>query len=54
MAVVAVKHFFTKYPMARGVLAYSITWPTGNLIQQSIAGKRLGKYDTRIQLFCCL
>lgn len=32
----------TKYPLARGMLSYSLIWPTSALIQQSIAGKTWG------------
>ncbi|XP_031635633.1 mpv17-like protein [Contarinia nasturtii] len=45
MALSTAKHFFTKYPLARGMLAYSITWPTGNLIQQTIDGKKWDTYN---------
>lgn len=44
MAFSSVRHFLTKYPLARGMLAYSITWPTGNIIQQTMDGKRWGKF----------
>lgn len=55
MAVNAAKQFLTKYPLARGMLAYSITWPTGCLIQQTIDGKRWGKYwCTQFAVFCFL
>lgn len=42
MAFSTVKAVFTKYPVVKGMLAYSITWPTGNIIQQHLAGKRWG------------
>lgn len=37
------KQFLNKHPIVKGMLAYSITWPTGNIIQQTMAGKRWGK-----------
>lgn len=43
MAFSLVKHILTKYPLMKGMLAYSITWPTGNIIQQTMDGKRFGK-----------
>lgn len=33
----------TKYPLLRGVVSYSIIWPTSAFIQQKIAGKTWGK-----------
>lgn len=35
-----------KYPMIRGMISYSIIWPTSALIQQKIAGKTWGLYLT--------
>lgn len=43
MALSSAKHILTKYPLVKGMLAYTITWPTGNIIQQTIDGKRWGK-----------
>lgn len=42
MALSSAKHILTKYPLAKGMLFYVITWPTGNIIQQTIDGKRWG------------
>lgn len=39
----SVKRFFVRYPLAKGMLAYSIMWPTGNIIQQTIMGKNWGE-----------
>lgn len=33
----------TKYPLMRGMLSYSLIWPTSALIQQTIAGKTWGE-----------
>lgn len=40
-----VKHVTTKYPLLRGMLSYSLIWPTSALIQQAIAGKKWGIHD---------
>lgn len=42
MAANNVRLFLRRHPIARGMLAYSITWPTGNIIQQTMDGKRWG------------
>lgn len=44
MALSTAKHIFTKYPLVKGMLAYSVTWPTGNIIQQTMDGKRWGNF----------
>lgn len=44
MAANSVRLFLRRHPIARGMLAYSITWPTGNIIQQTMDGKRWGKF----------
>lgn len=36
------RQILNKHPIMKGMLAYSITWPTGNIIQQTMAGKRWG------------
>ncbi|KAG4078054.1 hypothetical protein HA402_002105 [Bradysia odoriphaga] len=43
------KSLFTKYPLVRGMVSYSLIWPTSALIQQTIAGKTWGKSG----LFLC-
>ncbi|KAH8415351.1 hypothetical protein KR222_004973 [Zaprionus bogoriensis] len=35
----------TRYPIARGMISYSLIWPTGSLIQQTFEGKKRGDYD---------
>lgn len=45
--------FFHQYPLAKGMLAYSIMWPTGNIIQQSLTGKRWGKFFLCMFSFYC-
>lgn len=37
------KTFVTRYPIARGMISYSLIWPTGSLIQQTFEGKNWGK-----------
>ncbi|XP_058442677.1 mpv17-like protein [Malaya genurostris] len=37
--------FFNRYPVARGMLTYSLMWPTGCLVQQTIAGTDWRNYD---------
>ncbi|XP_055912507.1 mpv17-like protein [Eupeodes corollae] len=39
------KVLITKYPMARGMVSYSLIWPTSSIIQQYIEGKTLGTID---------
>lgn len=36
---------FTKYPLFRGMVSYSIIWPTSAFIQQKIAGKSWDEID---------
>jgi protein Mpv17 len=40
-----VKVLFKKYPIIRGMASYTIIWPTGNIIHQTIDGKRWGEYS---------
>lgn len=40
-----IKVLATKYPMIRGMVSYSLIWPTSSIIQQSIEGKTWGSYD---------
>lgn len=42
MALSTMRQILNKHPIMKGMLAYSITWPTGNIIQQTMAGKRWG------------
>lgn len=37
-----VRELLNKYPLLRGMISYSIIWPTSALIQQKIAGKTWG------------
>ncbi|XP_044731502.1 PXMP2/4 family protein 4-like [Chrysoperla carnea] len=39
------KIFTTKHPIVRGMISYSIIWPTSNIIQQTILGRRWDTYD---------
>uniref|UniRef100_A0A182N8D7 Uncharacterized protein n=1 Tax=Anopheles dirus TaxID=7168 RepID=A0A182N8D7_9DIPT len=34
-----------RHPLTRGMITYSIFWPTANLVQQSLEGKRFDSYD---------
>lgn len=34
---------FSRYPLLRGMVSYSLIWPTSAFIQQKIAGKSWGK-----------
>ncbi|XP_064556379.1 mpv17-like protein [Drosophila montana] len=36
---------FQLHPMAKGVLTYTLMWPTGSLIQQTLEGRNLKTYD---------
>ncbi|XP_016971998.1 uncharacterized protein LOC108039482 isoform X1 [Drosophila rhopaloa] len=39
------KVLVTRYPIMRGMISYSLIWPTGSLIQQTVEGRRWGTYD---------
>ena len=36
---------FRKHPVTRGMAAYLVIWPTGNIIQQTLCKSRDEKYD---------
>ena len=36
---------FRKHPVTRGMAAYLVVWPTGNIIQQTLCKNREDKYD---------
>lgn len=36
---------FRKHPVTRGMAAYLVIWPTGNLIQQTLCKSQNEKYD---------
>lgn len=38
-----IREIFNKYPLLRGMVSYSLIWPSSALIQQKIAGKSWGK-----------
>lgn len=44
MAMNSLKALITKHPILKGMLAYGLTWPVGCIVQQSMDGKRWGKY----------
>lgn len=37
--------FVSAHPLAKGVIAYSIVWPTSSIMQQTLEGKKLKDYD---------
>lgn len=37
--------FTRRHPIVRGMISYSIIWPTSSIIQQTVAGKRWDNYD---------
>ncbi|KAH8245528.1 hypothetical protein KR032_011378 [Drosophila birchii] len=39
------KVLVTRYPIMRGMISYSLIWPTGCLIQQTVEGRGWGTYD---------
>ncbi|EAT47266.1 AAEL001601-PA [Aedes aegypti] len=45
MSLSAIRNAFKKYPIVKGMATYSIIWPTGCLIQQTMEGKTLRTYD---------
>lgn len=47
-----IRTILSKHPVFRGVLAYSIIWPTGSIIQQTIAGDP--HYDWKRALRFCI
>lgn len=40
-----IREIFTRYPLLRGMVSYSILWPTSAFIQQKIAGKSWSEID---------
>lgn len=40
-----IREIFTRYPLLRGMVSYSLLWPTSALIQQKIAGKSWSEID---------
>lgn len=43
MALVSRAKVIILHPLTRGMVAYSILWPCGSVIQETISGKRWGK-----------
>ncbi|KAL5276318.1 hypothetical protein ACFFRR_001889 [Megaselia abdita] len=39
------RHIIATKPMVRGMISYSILWPTGSLLQQTMENKKFGDYD---------
>ncbi len=39
MGLGRIQAFFRKYPLGRGMITYSLLWPTSNLCQQAIQGR---------------
>ncbi|KAH8366623.1 hypothetical protein KR084_007380 [Drosophila pseudotakahashii] len=40
------KVLVARYPIMRGMISYSLIWPTGSLIQQTVEGRRWGESFT--------
>lgn len=40
-----IRLFFTKYPLFRGMVSYSLIWPTSAFIQQKIVGQTWDEID---------
>lgn len=40
-----IREIFTRYPLLRGMVSYSLLWPTSAFIQQKIAGKSWSEID---------
>lgn len=40
-----IREIFTRYPLLRGMVSYSILWPTSAFIQQKISGKSWSEID---------
>nr|XP_016938766.1 uncharacterized protein LOC108016591 isoform X1 [Drosophila suzukii] len=38
------KAVVARYPIMRGMISYSLIWPTGSLIQQTVEGRRWGEF----------
>uniref|UniRef100_A0A1W7R4V8 Putative conserved plasma membrane protein n=1 Tax=Aedes albopictus TaxID=7160 RepID=A0A1W7R4V8_AEDAL len=45
MSLSVVRNVFKKYPIAKGMATYTIIWPTGCFIQQTMDGKNWRTYD---------
>lgn len=45
MVMARIREIFTRYPLLRGMVSYSILWPTSAFIQQKIAGKSWSEID---------
>lgn len=45
MSLAVIRNIFKNYPMVKGMATYSIIWPTGCLIQQTLDGKDWRTYD---------
>lgn len=39
------KHVIATKPIVRGMISYSILWPTGSILQQTMENKKFGDYD---------
>lgn len=52
-----VAKILAKYPVTRGMLSYSIIWPTANFVQQTMSGANWETYDfkkcLRFGMFGC-
>lgn len=45
LAIINIRKVLDKLnPLTKGMLTYGVLWPVGSLLQQTISGKRYGKY----------
>ncbi|EDS38211.1 conserved hypothetical protein [Culex quinquefasciatus] len=50
MSLSVVKSVFRNHPIVKGMVTYSILWPTGSIIQQTMDGKNWRTYNYRQSL----
>lgn len=46
----SVRQFISRHPIVKGMIAYGVMWPTGNIIQQTIDGKTWRKKIWQIKI----
>ncbi|XP_058442678.1 mpv17-like protein [Malaya genurostris] len=47
MSLIFVRNVFKSYPLVKGMITYSVIWPSGSLIQQTIEGKDWRTFNYR-------
>ncbi|XP_053673878.1 mpv17-like protein [Anopheles nili] len=52
--MVRILQWVKQYPVVRGMITYSLLWPTGCFIQQKLAGKKMNEIDWKkcLRFFC--